>query len=508
MQRIKQKDIMCAVVFFFVAVLLFAAVWGGLMTAPTAYAASTSYSGVLDDLRKDENFSPSAYPAVADDYSLQVIQVAESTDNELFVYVYQPSGQAKDLRASSINIALVPREDISDVKNYKLTLLSSSGVFYKYRIDGLTVSTAGTRYYTIPSIYRPFDETIDEGADHGNEITEVDYKVAKEYCFSTINGEPFCRVLDIETIEITDKFVGFVRYSNGFELNEWRTSCDSHFVAFNTDRDIDRLLEADVYYTSQSYEWNRRTDWLNPKETFGGKEDNYAFLTYEQKVEHTGDGWWAPTYQWNRIETVENFIANEDIEQTVYTGALINVSVANKITDEGKAALEGKQWILRFAETEYGTENGALGTMYQSSTIVGDVTILRLKFETDGVTYNLGVIDNKQSGNPDIPINEEHYKVGLSELGKWLLLIIAIILALALLGPILPYIIKAVVWLISLPFKAIASLVKAVRKRKDDKPKKGRKGSKGTTMPHIEGEVRGESKQTESVPKYRRKRGA
>lgn len=467
MQRVKQKNIMRAVIYFFVAVLLFAAVWGGLMTAPTAYAASTSYSDVLDDLHKDENFSTSAYPAVADDYSLQVIQVAESTDNELFVYVYQPSGQAKDLRASSINIALVPREDISDVKNYKLRLLSSDGVFYKYLVEGLTVSTAGTRYYTTTTIYRPFDETIDEGADHGNEITEVDYKVAKEYCFSTINGESFCRVLDIETIEITDKFVGFVRYSNGFELNEWRTSCDSHFVAFNTDRDIDRLLEADVYYTSQSYEWNRRTDWMNPKETFGEKEDNYAYLTYEQKVEHTGDGWWAPTYKWNRIETVENFIANEDIEQTVYTGALINVSVANKITDEGKAALAGKKWVLRFTETEYGIENGSLGTMYQSSTIVGDVIILRLKFETDGVTYNLGVIDNKQSGDPDTPINEEHYNFEPTDLLKIILIIIALVLLFIILVPILPYIIKFVIWLICLPFRAIAKLIDAAKKPKE-----------------------------------------
>ena len=506
MQRVKQKNIMRAVIYFFVAVLLFAAVWGGLMTAPTAYAASTSYSDVLDDLHKDENFSTSAYPAVADDYSLQVIQVAESTDNELFVYVYQPSGHAKDLRASSINIALVPREDISDVKNYKLRLLSSDGVFYKYLVEGLTVSTAGTRYYTTTTIYRPFDETIDEGADHGNEITEVDYKVAKEYCFSTINGESFCRVLDIETIEITDKFVGFVRYSNGFEL--YPTRCDSHFVAFNTDRDIDRLFEAEVYYTTQSYSYSYLGGLFgHENETFGEVRDNYAHLYYDEKVEHTGDGLWAPTYTWNRIETVENFIAGEDIEQTVYTGALLNVSVANKITDEGRAALAGKKWVLRFTETEYSllwSEN----SYDTSSTIVGDVTILRLKFETDGVTYNLGVIDNKQSGNPDIPINEEHYKVGLSETGKWLLLLIAIILLLALFGPILPYIIKAVVWLISLPFRAIASLVKAVRKRKDDKPKKGRKGSKGTTMPHIEGEVRGESKQTESVPKYRRKRGA
>ena len=87
------------------AVLLFVVLWGGQMTAPQAYAESTSYSDVLDDLRKDENFSLSTYPSMANDYSLQVIQIAESTGKELFVYVYQPSGQAKDLRASSINIA-------------------------------------------------------------------------------------------------------------------------------------------------------------------------------------------------------------------------------------------------------------------------------------------------------------------------------------------------------------------------------------------------------------------
>lgn len=456
--------------FIVMLVICAIALTGAFIPSSVAYAAGTAYSDVLDDLNADESFSEENYPVVADDYSLKVIQVAESVDNELFVYVYQPSGFVKPLKASSINISLVPRENISDVKNYKLRLLNSDGVFFKYLVEGLTVGTATTRYYTIPSIFRPYDETIDEGADHGNEITEVVYEVAKEYCFSTINGEPFCRVLDIETIEITDKFVGFVRYSNGFELNEWRTSCDSHFVAFNTDRDIDRLLEADVYYTSQSYEWNRRTDWMNPKETFGEKEDNYAYLTYEQKVDHTGDGWWAPTYTWNRIETVENFIANEDIEQTVYTGALINVSVANKITDEGKAALEGKQWILRFSETEYGTENGALGTMYQSSTIVGDVTILRLKFETDGVTYNLGVIDNKQSGDPDNPINEEEVKAEPSDIMKLIMLIIGIVFIVVLLviiAPVLPYVIKFVIWLICLPFRAIAKLIDAAKKPKE-----------------------------------------
>lgn len=491
-----------------VIIILAIAVAGGILLPPVAFAAEgTVYSDVLDDLSKDENFSTQHYPSVVDDYSLKVIQIAESSDKELFVYVYQPSGEQKNLVASSINIALVPRENISDIQNYKLRLLNSDGVFYKYLVEGLTVSSATTRYYTIPSIFRPFDETIDEGAEHGNEITEVVYEVAKEYCFSTINGEPFCRVLDIETIEITDKFVGFVEYKDGFSLHIG--ACHSHFVAFNTDREVDRLLEADVYYTSQDYSYSI-VPIVGKKEEFGEKKDNYVSLDYTQKVEHTGDGWWAPTYKWNRIETVENFIANENIEQTVYSGALIDVKVANKITEEGLTALKGKKWILRFAETSYSASGGG-GATTSFSTIVGDVTILRLKFETDGITYNLGVVDNKQSGDPDTPINDEDRFVEPSDNMKWLLLIlglILIIILLVLLAPILPYIIKFVIWVISLPFRLIAALFKAIRKRKRELSVKGNREIKDYDMPHIEGDVQTVNKQNAKASKYKRKTDA
>ena len=440
--------------------------WGGNISAPVAFAEDT-YTDVLEDLEKDESFSTSFYPTVADDYSLQVIQIAESTDGELFVYVYQPSGQEKDLRATSINIALVPRENISDVRNYRLTLLNSSGVFYKYRVENLTVSTQTTRYYTITTIYRPFDETIDEGAEDGNIITEVEYSVAKEYCFSTINGQPFVRVLDIETIEITDKFVGFVRYTDGFTL--YNGSCDSHFVAFSTDRDIDRLLEADVYYTSQSYSWSL-IPFAGENETFGEKQDNYAYLTYEQKVEHTGEGWFAPTYTWNRIETVEQFIEENNTFQDVYSGALIDVHVANQITEEGIEALEGKQWVLRFAETSYSMNAvGGTGATTSSSTLVGDVTILRLKFETDGVVYNLGVIDNKQSGG-DEPINDE--EIGIEVNPQWwktVLAVLLLLIVLVILAPVLPYIGQAIVWVISLPFRLIKWIIDSIKKTKKKK---------------------------------------
>ena len=328
------------------------------------------------------------------------------------------------------------------------------------------------RYYAISSIYRPFDESIDEQADDGNTVTEVNYPVNKQYCFSEINGKPYCNVVDIETITITDKFVGFVRYKDGFKL--YVGACDSHFVAFNTDKPIDKLLEADVYYPQQDYSYSFAVG-AGENETFGEKSDEYAYLKYTDKVEHTGGGLFAGTYKWDRIETVEQFIAENDLTQNVYSGAVIDVNVANKITDEGKAALQGKKWVLRFAETSY-TLNSGYGSTTSFSTLVGDVTILRLKFETDGVTYNLGVIDNKQTGS-DKPSNEETIQPEINKRGKWILIAIVLIIALILLAPLLPVILsflgKAIVWickglwwLISAPFRLFKWIVEKIKEKR------------------------------------------
>ena len=402
------------------------------------YAQTDGYSGVLYDLEKSENFNISDYPARQGDYSLKVITLAESEDSELFVYVYQPSGQGKNIQASSVNISLGIGDDLS-YKNYKLKFINSDDVFYKYAVEGLTVSFSPQRYYAVSSIFRPFDEDIDKQAEDGNRITEVVYEVAKQYCFTTKDGQPYVEVVDIQTIEVTDKFVGFVRYSDGFKL--YVGACDSHFVAFNTDKPMDRLLEADVYYTSQSYSYSFIT-FVGESRTFGEKQDSYAYLTYTDRVEHNGGGLFAGTYTWDRIETVDEFIAENEGWQNVYSGAIIDVNVGSEITEEGKAALQGKDWVLRFAETKYSITSG-MGTTSSSSTLVGDVTILRLKFETDGKVYNLGVIDNKQTGS-DKPVNEETVTVTVKEDFKRILSIILLVLIILLLLPVIRLIFKGI----------------------------------------------------------------
>ena len=70
-----------------------------------AVSNATKYTNVLYDLQTDENFDASQYEVDNTDYSLHVIQIAESNEKELFVYVYQPYTLDSNLKATSINIS-------------------------------------------------------------------------------------------------------------------------------------------------------------------------------------------------------------------------------------------------------------------------------------------------------------------------------------------------------------------------------------------------------------------
>ena len=435
-------------------------------------------SGVLEDLSKDVSFNTENYPSAARDYSLQIIQLAESTDKELFVYVYQPSGDK--VRASSINISTTINDEISFF-NYPLELLNFEGTLFKYKVTNFEVKKDPVRYYAISSIYRPFDAGIGDKKSGNNTINEVNYAVNRQYCFGEINGKPYVNCIDIETIVVTDKFVGFVRYPDGFKLFTGAGACDSHFVAFNTDKKIDKLFEADVYYTTQKVSYDFFTEDSPFSIKFGdSKTDNYAYLKYTDKVEHTGGGFFAGTYKWDRIQSVDDFIKTED-RTTVYYGAVLNSKVSSKLTDEALNELKDKKWVLRFIETSYNKSPrsgmGAATYYHAETTMVGNVTILRLKFETDGITYNLGVIDNKQTGSTE-PSNSTDIKVEPNATGKGILYLILFVLLLVMLAPFLPYVLNAVIFVVSLPIKLVSEIVKLIKSSKEKRKERREKNEK------------------------------
>lgn len=445
-------------VYAFVAMLfafLFFMGFGGVSSAHAAESDS-KYSDVLNDFAKDSAFTVENYPEKDGDYSVNVVQIAESVNGELFVYVYSPT---PDLKATSINIAT--DSGGNEYRIYSLSPLSIKGTLGKYLVNDFTVKNELVRQYYISALRRKWDKGIDEEPKDGNTVSEVAYTVGKLFSATTVDGKIIYDCKGTETIEIIKKYCGYIRYSNGFTL--FPSACNSHFVAFDTDRPIDKLMEADVYYVSKPYTYTENS-WVDitgghVKGTwsYGDITEEYVYLNHRETGAHTGMGLFAPTYTWKRIESVESFLENEEIPE------------------ENKAHFDGMKWVLRFSETDFSQSvtaaPGSSSTTYvETGTKIEDVSILRLKFETAGQVYNLGVVDNKQTESP-LPDKDHIGELDVSTDGscfgfsiKSLLMMIAIVVLFVLffpiLVPLLGWLIKGIIWLVCLPFKAIGKLIK------------------------------------------------
>lgn len=430
-------------------------------TTLTCYASGISvdggYSGVMQDLMQDGSFNADDYVVDENDHSLQVITIAESKDNELLVYVYQPSANYGNLVATTINISTAYKSKLN-FKNYGLTLLNKQGAFYKYLVNNFVVSKDATRVYDVSSIFRAWNEDYDKKADGDNTISEVSFAVGKEFTFTSNNS---LSVADTDYITITDKYVGYVRYTGGMSFLGKEDSCDSHFVAFSTDKEIDKLLEADVYFQTQSvYRFDYTHDYK-----FGKIEDNYSYITDTDTIYYKGqnDFWYNYTYVKDRIQTASDFVKGEDFTN-VYKGAIFNVKAEYKMDASAKSIIESQQWVLRFYESDYIETWSGYGPMYDW-TNVSNVSILRLKFETNGKVYDLGVIDNKQTGS-GMPVNSVEYEWTFSDMFKLIMGILLLILLIVVLSPFIP-----AIWnFITTPFKVIKKT--ASKKNKIDKKNK------------------------------------
>lgn len=477
---------------------------------PMGVYAAEGGSYVLDDLRADSNFNEAEYTLDYSDYTLKVIQIAESTEGELLIYVYQPSGKTKDYRASSINIST---DENSTFRNYGLEYLNSSESLYKYKVRDLTAADSVYRLYEIASIYRPYDEDVDGPAEGDNYITEKAFRVGQRWNLMTTNDGVVYSMQNIDVVEVEDKFVGYVHYQNGFYLLQ--NSCDSHFVAFSTDWNMDDLFEVELDYYVTPYE--HKIQWYPSGLGVETSDSTYAIddpqrsiqtVNHLQSGEYVKFGWVGKKYSWDRIRTVDEFLENE----------------SEYLLDEDKPKFDGKQWVVSFLETpSHFTSNitGSSGVQIWSYSRVEQLTILRLKFESAGKTYNLGVVDNKTSEG----LNQKPSGIvgnGGCDSFDWfafLLTIIAIIVIVILLlifatwilsalgnfliaavdfiGKGLLLLLKGIWWLIKLPFKGIAALARKLKNRTTAKKTTARPSAKTSKV-----KSGGGSK----VKKYSRKR--
>ncbi len=384
----------------FALILLFFSLFSVCGNAFGAPASAASY--VMEDLQRDECFNLDDYPEVLDDYSLKVIQIAESSDGELLIYVYQPSGQGTGIYASSINIAR-DKNNTVDLKyvNYKLEYLNSSGVFYKYKVKNFELEESDIRYYNISNILRPFQYLYDDVPENGNKITEVENRVGQVWTAFTINGVVSYEMTGSDVVEITQKYVGYVNINGGWKQGAWYTYTKytfKNFVAFSTNYNIDRLIQADIQYSLADISFGVCHNGACPYHTKGATfnerkgepvPQDVKTLYADKQSQNIDFGWGGHKFTWYDIQSTEDFLAD-------------NNNANYKLTTEGANDLSGTQWVLNFHNAEFSSKSDhSIWDLhaYHNGQTVSDVMILRLMFETDGVTYNLGVVDNVQTGD-------------------------------------------------------------------------------------------------------------
>lgn len=417
-------------------------------------AVGKQFSSVMSDLSQDVSFNLAQYPSTTASDVMILDRIAESTDKELFVYVYQPGAAEKPLSASKISLSTSLTDPAWDL--YDLELIDRSGVFAKYLVKGFSVSDSVVRIYDISELLRPSD--ADDSDIPGGSIDEKHITVAKRFIVSGSGDKINYNWVGIDVVEVTGQYAGFMRYGAGVFGS---TECDAHFIAFSTDRHMDRLLSVDIVYTAQNVTY--RSDYtFDFWKVVSGKGNDQTSVTESLSlpVRHPlrisagetgtfqGDGWFAAKYEWDRIQTVEDFKAQENIH-----GALLNT-------------IDNLQWVLRFTETDFTsvTVSGSVHSEYYANyTKISNIGFLRFSFETDGKSYTMAAVSDLVTGD-DIPDNPYdpgiNFKPDFNDVWSMILVAFAVVLLLVVFAPILPYIIRFVVWVVMLPFKAIGALFK------------------------------------------------
>ena len=126
----------------------------GTNNSYTANAART-YTGVLEDLQRDESFSQENYPTLESvsksDDKLQLIALAESIDKELFDYFYCPLVNKMIITANKMQMRFSISGDSYYLKN--LEFINAQSTLFKFKVLNYQVTGDKTRIYYVKYVY-------------------------------------------------------------------------------------------------------------------------------------------------------------------------------------------------------------------------------------------------------------------------------------------------------------------------------------------------------------------
>lgn len=480
-----------------------------VFTPLTAFASATVKSSVIEDLSADSEFNVADYPLMSYDTFvevnsdddpdnnvdyIQVIQIAENENNELFVYTYQPLNNVSDITATSISFAteesalkdMAIKNDMTGFKKYELECVSAEGSLKKYKVKDFKVGNGYYRYYCISEIERPFDTLLDEKI---SDTTITDYKahtVAQAWCCYYYDNTLQYEMVTLDVVEITPTYTGELLYKDGVTWGSivgMSSTCESHYISFNVDNyKVDKIIDASLVYKYREYKMVHTLDvGIAPTiSSWFGKDVEHTVTSYPNgtdyktqpidiyetdQISYEGKGLWAKEYSWNRIMTGTAFV-----EKFEDQGGEWNETI--------KETVKNSQFVFAFCETPLETwqtsstsGDGGVGstTTYVTTaegTEIAKVDILRLKFVSNGVTYNLGVVcdttssDGKADGvADDLEIDMSFFNETFEKIISIIMLLVLVVLIVNVFVPVILPLFKLLVNIVSAIVSVIVSIV-------------------------------------------------
>lgn len=434
---------------------------GVLGSASTSvYAATTDSKQVIEDLSKDKNFHQNDYPNIADNYSVQVIQMGESKRKDLYVYVYQPSNETVDLTATKVSISYGYSRDGSGLtpKIYNLVLVSTYSVFDKYIVKNFDIPNDGYRYYNIVEIFREYNETADgEQASGDFDKTDIAYSVGQQWLAYDLNGSKHYEMNIFKTLYVDTVLNGSFEFKSGIQ---WGNLVGAYsygncwFYCFNVEEYIIKhIYDADLNYSIDNC--SRATGLgLSGETTINSSLKNQTVtLSDSDKMTFKGDGLFGSNCEWNRILSAKDFVKTAEEQGNSFGPA--------------RDTILQSQWVFTYLETELRL-NASFGTNVEYFSNVYDVGVLRLHFQDiTGKVYDLGTVNDltDPDNNPDAYGSlsfDEFWDMFIKVIGI-ILLIVFILILIPFIGPVstvLSIIFNAVWFVISAPIKFLKKLFK------------------------------------------------
>ena len=410
--------------------LVIISLFSTIFTPVTAFAQENSYEKTpLTELSKADNFNVEDFEEDPTDYSLKVIQVAESAEGKLNIFTFQPARNTVELWASSINISYGFSSNGENLtpKNYSLKLISTEGCFDKYEVEGFDVPSEEYKYYNIVSIYRRLSEDVPTDEDiTGGTTTEKAYEVGQQWSVHTINGVTSYKMNTFMTKTITQNLNGTLYYSSGLHLGNiasaYTGGLHSWFVAF----DVEDTIVKHIYNATLTFQHRTVHDVRVSGESKDGYpeygdwviEENYS-ITDADEVTYSQVTWFGDDFQWNRIMSSTEYVTNAESQGVTFS-------------EEARAEILASQWVFAYYETEY-RHSETTGFWVQHDyrySEVENLSILTLKYmDFSGNVYDVGIVSDKTTAD-DVIDGYAEGMLGLQEKMKEIAAIISSLLGL------------------------------------------------------------------------------